>query len=129
MIKIQTTPSRRPPTTIAGIEPTPDEIARYNRKVQDEHSRNLNELKKAVNMDDRDEVVVVSAGDEEEVAVTHDLGVVPQRWKLVDKQGRGDIWRSTINQWNENTVYFQTSADEGVEFVVVLGRKPGRRDS
>lgn len=74
--------------------------------------------------DARDEVDVTSAGEDEEVAVTHDLGITPERWRLVDKDGAGDIWRSKDHQWSDRTAYFKTSAEAGVVFRVVLFQKP-----
>ena len=129
MIRIKNNLVRRPPAPIAGVEPSPEEQAKHQRKVQDEAWENFRELSEALSMDSRDEVTVVSGGPGAEVHVVHDLGVIPERWKLVDKDGSGDIWRSRDHQWSDGAVYFVTSAEEGVEFTVVLGRKPKRRDS
>lgn len=120
MLRIRRQNTRRPPVSFAGAEVSREEEALYHRKVADEIREDLTEIAAALDGDGRDEVVVVSQGDAVEVAVAHDLGMIPTRFRVVDKDGAGDLWRSRDHQWDEGVAYFKTSADAGVSFTVVL---------
>lgn len=114
-------------TSLGKKEPTIDEVVRHFTLIVDDLRKEIVTLAESVPGNIRNTVKVTVPNDVDAVIeVANPLGYVPAKWKVVDQDGTGQLYRTKRSNWSSSKLFFQASegTEAGTVFEVMLfGRK------